>query len=187
MIEIVNQVLKYYLTYKKTPSLDLIEISDQKFLQNKASLFVTLYKNGEIVGSSGNVVEWNNSVATELILNTIFALQDVRAKKVVLGDIPNLKIRIDVLKRAQLKDPLTQLPGLNPVNSWLLAIKHDNQKLSVILPNISPTLTTWESLCRTLINKLDEPIAKDGSISPEEFLNKNYHLYEITSHRVTNY
>ena len=60
--------------------------------------------------------------------------------------------------------------------NWIIVIKNDYTKLSVILPNISSTLVNWQDLINTLSNKLDE-----------EFIEENYITYEINSHILTNY
>jgi len=44
MIHIIKQTIEFYTKYKKTPSISDIQIDDPSLLQEKASLFVTLYK-----------------------------------------------------------------------------------------------------------------------------------------------
>jgi hypothetical protein len=52
MLEIIEQIIKHYLQYKTTPTVNDLKIEDITLMEDKQSLFVTLYKNGEIRGSS---------------------------------------------------------------------------------------------------------------------------------------
>lgn len=186
MLNIALQSIKYYLENNKIPSKNEIDIKDTTLLSKTWSLFITIYKNWNIVWSSWNIKETlkndnsPNSIVDEIILNSIFALQDERFEKISLNDLDKIKIRIDVISKKLLNKENSsiknQILNLNPAKSWIIVIKNDYTKLSVILPNISPTLVNWQDLINTLSNKLDE-----------EFIEENYITYEINSHILTNY
>jgi len=74
MIDIAQQVIQYYLESGKIPTKNELIINDTSLFEKRGNIFVTLYKNGNIVGSSGNVVEIENDLVNELIKNTIYAL-----------------------------------------------------------------------------------------------------------------
>lgn len=140
MINIVKQTLQYFLSNGKIPTKNEIIITDTSLLQKKATVFVTLYKNGNIVGSSGNVVELENDIVNELIQNSVYSLQDPRFERLTLADLEKVKIRIDVITSRNILDK--SFSELNPAKSGVLVIKKDYSKLSIILPNISPTLVS---------------------------------------------
>lgn len=140
MINIVKQTLQYFLSNGKIPTKNELIITDTSLLQKKATVFVTLYKNGNIVGSSGNVVELENDIVNELIQNSIYSLQDPRFERLSIADLEKVKIRIDIITSRNILDkPFSEL---NPARSGILVIKKDYSKLSIILPNISPTLVS---------------------------------------------
>lgn len=174
MLNIVKQTLKYYLENGKVPTKNELVITDPSLLQKKATVFVTLYKNGNIIGSSGNVIELENDIVNELILNSVYALQDPRFEKVTSSDIEKIKIRIDIISNRKVLE--TSIEDLNPAKSWVLVIKKDYTKLSVILPNISPTLVSGKDFLKILSKKLEE-----------NFVFENYIVYEIETQITTDY
>ncbi|MDD5770297.1 MAG: AMMECR1 domain-containing protein [Candidatus Gracilibacteria bacterium] len=175
MLDIVSQIIKYYLETSKIPTKNELVIKDKSLLEKKGTIFITIYKSGNIVGNSGNIVEIENDLVNELIKNTIFALGDKRFERLTINDLDKIKIRIDILKnRILLNDKKIQ--DLNPVKSGILVIKKDYNKLSVILPNISSTMTSGDDFVEVLSNKLEE-----------EFKAENYIVYEIQTEVLTNY
>jgi AMMECR1 domain-containing protein len=114
-------------------------------------------------------------LVNELIKNTIYALWDKRFPDLTLEDLGKIKIRIDIItNRILLND--RKISDLNPVKSWILVIKKDYNKLAVILPNISHTLTSGKDFENVLSRKLEE-----------EFKTENYIIYEIQTEILTNY
>ncbi|MGE4443446.1 MAG: AMMECR1 domain-containing protein [Candidatus Altimarinota bacterium] len=174
MINVVKQVIEYYLTNGTIPTKNEIIITDNSLLEKKGTVFVTLYKNGNIVGSSGNVVELENNLATELIQNAVFSLQDPRFEKLTLSDLEKIKIRIDIITSRNILDK--KFEDLNPAKSGILVIKKDYTKLSIILPNISSTLVSGKDFPKILSRKLEEI-----------FKIEDYIVYEIQTQVVNNY
>lgn len=167
MLDIVSQVIKYFLEHRKIPTKNELIIKDNSLLEKKGNIFVTIYKNGNIVWNSGNIVEIENDLVNELIKNTIYALWDQRFPDLELMDREKIKIRIDIIKNRLLLNN-KKISELNPMKSWVLVIKKDYNKLSVILPNISSTLTSWKEFYEILSKKLEE-----------DFKEENYIIYEI--------
>ncbi|MGB2110800.1 MAG: hypothetical protein ACPHY8_02585 [Patescibacteria group bacterium] len=52
MLDIIEQIIKFYLQYKKAPDVSDLKLEDTSLMEEKKSLFITLYKNGEVAGSS---------------------------------------------------------------------------------------------------------------------------------------
>ena len=169
MIHIIKQTIEFYTKNKKTPSISDIQIDDPSLLQEKASLFVTLYKKWEMRWSGWNIREITNSTAEELIENTIHAIsKDTRFPELKIDEVKDLKIRLDVItNRRVIQDD--ELIKIDPVKNWVLAIKKDYSQLAVILPNIHPTLLTGEDFIPVLKEKLWE----------KKFQANEYIIYEI--------
>ncbi|MFK7779602.1 MAG: AMMECR1 domain-containing protein, partial [Candidatus Gracilibacteria bacterium] len=146
MISTAKQTIDFYLKHFKTPKIEELEIKDNSLLENKGSVFITIYKKGEIRGSSGNIKEIKNTLAEEIIENTIGAIStDSRFKPIKLNEAKELKIRIDIIvNRKILGDK--ELLQIDPTKFGVLAIKKDYNSMAVILPNINPLLLTGEDL-----------------------------------------
>lgn len=168
MIDLVKQTLDFYLKYQKEPQLTEIKVTNPELLTTRGSCFVTLYKNGEIRGSGGNVKEVEASLAQEIIKNSIAAAtQDSRFDKLKLDDLETTKIRVDIISERRVLAE-GKLLEIDPVKAGVIAIKKEYDKLAVILPNISPKLLTWSDFSAFLTAKLGESFAE-----------KNYIVYEI--------
>lgn len=169
MIKIAKQTIDFYLKNFKTPKIEELHIEDSSLLENKWSLFVTIYKSGEIRWSSWNIKEIKSNIAEEIIENTIQAIsKDSRFKAIKLNETKDLKIRIDkITNRKVLQDK--ELIQIDPVKSWILAIKKDYESMAVILPNINPILLSWEDLIPVL----------EAKFKTKKFEEKDYILYNI--------
>lgn len=173
MEKAVKQILKYIKENSKKPTTDDIVFDDQ-LLNNKMSLFVTLYLWWEIVWSAWNIVELKANWALELIENTYEALNDQRFKDKNI-DIDKLKFRIDkIISRKMITDDEKKiLKNLNPTKKWILVIKKDYEKLAVILPNISTTITNYNDIINVLSKKLNS-----------KFNENDYIIYEIETEKI---
>lgn len=175
MLDIVEQVIKFYLENKKIPTKNDLDIKDLSLLERKWNVFVTIYKNWNIAWNSWNIVEIENDIVNELIKNTIYALWDKRFPDLTIDDLWKIKIRIDIITNRILLNN-KKISDINPVKSWILVIKKDYNKLAVILPNISSTLTSSKDIENVLSNKLEE-----------KFIIENYIVYEFETEILTNY
>lgn len=173
MIELVQQTLNFYIQNKKVPSNTDIKISDSSLFSRKWTIFVTIYRSGEIVWSSGNIKPLESSVALELIANTIAALNDEKARSLTPNDIPNIKVRIDEI--ASRKVLSKQITDLDPSKLWVLTIKKDYSKLVVVLPNISADIKTWLDLYEATKSKLWD-----------DFKEEDYITYELETNNINN-
>jgi len=168
MLDIVKQTIDFYYKNFSKPKLEDLDIKNKDLLEKSGSIFVTLYLNWMIVWSSWNIKEIEDNIALELIENTISAIEDSRFTKPSLTEKDKLKIRVDeIVNRWK---PLNdwEIKKIDPSKAGVLVIKTDYEKSSVILPNISWTLLTWEDFIPVLSKKLWE-----------EFIDKDYLVYKI--------
>lgn len=166
MIDIVKKTIDFYIKNWKTPSMWDLKLSTWD--SNKSSLFVTLYYKWEVRWSAWNIKEIANSKEEEIIENTVSAIsEDSRFKPMNSSEAKSIKVRIDTIEsRRVLWD--WELASVEPVKSWVIAIKKDYSKMWVILPNISASIFMWADFEKALWAKLWE-----------KFDEKNYIIYEI--------
>lgn len=174
MIDLVLQIIKFYLENNKKPTKNDLIISNKELLESRWNIFITIYKNADIVWNAWNVVEIENDLVSEIIENTIWALEDNRFPKLEINDIDKIKIKVDVIKNRKLLN--WKIDDLNPVKVGILAIKKDYEKLAIILPNISSKLTTWKDFVKVLGKKLNE-----------DFKEEDYIVYELETESLSNY
>ena len=177
MISTVQQTIDFYLKNFKTPKIEDLEIKDTSLLENNWSVFVTIYKNWEVRWASWNIKEIKTNLAEELIENTIISIaRDPRFKAIKLDEVKDITIRVDkIINRKILQD--NEILQIDPIKTWVLAIKKDYSTMSVILPNISPTLLTWEDLVPILESKF----------KTKKFEEKDYIIYSIETQKVDNF
>jgi len=169
MVEIVKQTIDFFLKFGKNPELKDLKISDESLLNRRWNIFVTTYLNWDINGSSGNIKEIEDNIVLELIENTINAIsEDPRFEKLKQEDIPNIKIRVDEITGRNILDSWV-IKTLEPVKSWVIAIRKDYETLVVILPNISASILSWEDFLYYLQEKL----------GVKEFKEEEYIVYSI--------
>lgn len=177
MLDFVKAITRYYLETNKTPEIKDLNIWEniQKYTDKKWSIFVTIYKLGELVWSKWNIVPIESNFVNEIIKSTVWALEDSRFWELNLLDLNNLKFRIDLIKSKRLlKDE--KISDISPIKYWIIAIKNDYEKLWVVLPNISTDLKEGADFYKVLDYKLDE-----------KFDEKNYILYEFETSTITDF
>lgn len=164
MIEIVKQIIDFYLRNWKEPTLVDLKIEDKTLLERQWNVFVTVYKNGEVRGSAWNVKELEQNLVLELLRNTLAAIsKDSRFDPVSLSEVSELRVRVDeIVNRTVLS--AWEIKKLDPLKHWVLVIKKDYSKLAVILPNISWRLMNWEDFYWVLDKKLAEKFKEEDYI-----------------------
>lgn len=177
MISIAKQTIDFYLKNFKTPDLSDLNIDDSSLIEKNWALFITLYKKWEVRWASWNIKEIKNTIAEEIIENTIIAItKDSRFKPVKLNEVKDLKIRIDnITSRSILQDK--EILQIDPIKQWVLAIKKDYSQMATILPNINHSLLTWEDLIPVL----------EAKFKVKSFVEKDYILYKIETEVFDNF
>jgi AMMECR1 domain-containing protein len=138
---------------------------------------VTLYKNGEIRWSAGNIKEIKDTLAEELVENTIGALsKDERFSQVKLDEVPKLKIRVDLITGRKILQEW-EIKSIDPTKNGIIAIQKNYNNMAVILPNINPLLLTGEDFLWVLKEKLHVK-----KIEEKELI-----LYSIETQNINNF
>ena len=176
MKEVVSQILTQYFTKMREPRLEELEL-DEKYINDTGCCFVTLYVNGVVRGSAGNIKEIHPNITLELISNTMQALtSDKRFTPLTLQESEKIQVRVDTISHRDMMS-LKDIAWCDPTKNWVIAIHRDYEKLAVILPNISPKLITGSDLIPVLWNKLNDTKIDD----------KSYIFYKIETDVETNF
>lgn len=176
MKNIVAQILTQYFKKMREPSLSELQINEE-YSWKTGCCFVTLYVNGEVRGSAGNIKEIHPSIASELISNTMQALtSDKRFAPLTLEESEKIQYRVDLITHREMIS-LGDISWCDPTVYGIIAIHRDYEKLAVVLPNMSPKLITWSDLIPVLEKKLAD----------KKIIDKNYIFYKIETQRETNF
>lgn len=179
MINLVKFIAKYILEMWSIPNIEEITLEDETLLDKKWSVFVTIYKNWEVIWSAWNIIELSQNLVSECILSTNDALNDERFSKKDINDFSNYKFRVDLVTQKNMLAWAAKnqsIKNVNPLKSWVITIKKDYSKLAVILPGISPNINTSWDMILVLNKKLNE-----------EFVEENYIIYEIQTQKLTDF
>ncbi len=177
MKELIAQILDIYFKKLREPKVEELQDIQDALITEKWCCFVTLYLNGEVHGSAGNIKEISDSLAHELIANTMHALtSDKRFDPLTLEQSEKLQFRADHITDRKMIN-LQEMKKLDPLKTWVIVIKRDYEKLATVLPNMSPKVMTWEDFIGVLLKKLWE----------RKFDEKDYIIYSISTKVETNY
>lgn len=168
MIDIVKQIMVFYLKNNREPTIQDINNLDSDLLNKAGSVFVTIYNKWEIRWSSWNIKEIDASIFHELVKNTIYAIsKDKRFKPLTLKDSLNTVVRVDLIKDRKVLQEW-EFKNIDPTKNGIIVIKKDYEKLWVILPNINPLIMDGNDYPKFLSAKLWEV-----------FKEKDYIIYMI--------
>ena len=177
MIEIVEQVIKYFAAHGKAPAIDELKNVDVTLTEKQGSVFVTLYSSGEVRGSAGNIKPIEENMLSELITSTTSAMStDDRFEQISVEESEKLKVRVDVVTAETILVHEKELINLEPKKYWAIAIKKDYDTMAVILPNISSTLHFGKDFPEALWNKMKQ-----------KFVFKDYIVYKLETTSTTNF
>ncbi len=127
-IEIAKKTAHIYLTKKEIFSLaeDLVLPE----LKKKAAVFVSIKSRGELRGCIGTIFPTKETIAEEIISNTISALNDYRFLSIKKEEIENLSYEVHLLKEMK----LVKKEKINPKTEGIL-VSCENKK-GLLLPGV---------------------------------------------------
>jgi len=185
MINIVTQTIDFYFNKLREPKTQELEIKNTSLLNTRWSCFVTIFLNWEVRWAAGNIKEIKDSLAEEIIANTIEAItNDKRFSKLTKAEAKNIKIRVDIITKRKVlarvdeeaKKQVETISKIDPIKNWIIVIKKDYSKASVILPNIDPKIIKWTDYKAIISAKLNESFDED-----------KYIIYELETKQENNY
>lgn len=130
-------------TYVKTGKpLPLPNDLDEALLQQRAPVFVSLHKNGELRGCIGTTKPCHAHVAAEIIANAVAAgTRDPRFPKVKEQELDQIEYNVDVLGEAQ---RVTSFAQLDPKRYGVIVTS--GRKRGLLLPDLEQVDTVEQQL-----------------------------------------
>ena len=99
-IKLAEKTIEEYIRHGRRPELS--EDIPKELLENRAGVFVTLHKNGDLRGCIGTIEPVRASIAEEIISNAVSAAtEDPRFRPVKESELEEIVISVDVLKPAE--------------------------------------------------------------------------------------
>ncbi len=139
-ILLAKESLEYYLTNKKI--MDLPKDLPQELLEEKAGVFVSMKKFGQLRGCIGTTEPTTDSIAEEIIRNAVSSgVRDPRFSPVSLNEIRYIDFSVDVLKPAEM---IKSKEELNP-NHFGVIVSYRGRS-GLLLPNLEGVNTVEEQL-----------------------------------------
>ncbi len=171
---IVKKIIEAYLNEKRILTIPELWLANSEYLETKHLSFITLYKDGKIIASSGRVHIKKENTVLELIENTLFCLKDPRFIEAIKNptEINSVKFRVDIITNAQRKI-IKSIEEVDPRMDGLIIISQQQNKLGVILPGITNLVSTSQELFDLVCRKAE----LDATNLKEE----EYILYKIQS------
>ena len=174
MQKIARRIIETYLQEKKILTIEELWLSGTEHETSKNLIFVTFYKNGGIIASSGRIHIKKPNTLFELIENTLFCLRDPRFSEAIKNpdEFKNVQIRVDMI-RPEGRRILWNISELNIKREWLILLSQSKNTLWVLLPGITNVASTPSEYFQIVCKKawLDP-----ASLKPEDII-----LYGIES------
>ena len=142
-----RKIIETYLNEKKILSVPELGLAGSEYLDTKHLSFVTLYKDGKVIASSGRVHIKKENTVLELIENTLFCLKDERFIEAIKNplELKNVKFRVDIITNAQRK-VIKSIDEIDTKTDGLILISQSKNTLGVILPHITNLISTAKEL-----------------------------------------
>jgi len=175
MHNIARKILETYLGEKRIPTIEELGLAGSEHEKTKQISFVTLYKNGKVIASSGRIHLKKPNTLFELIENTLFCLKDPRFIEAVKipEDLKDVQIRIDLINSERGRRVLKNIGELDTKREWLIFLSQTLSKIGVLLPNITNVASTPEEYLEIVCQKAGVDMS---TLRPEDSI-----LYAIES------
>lgn len=180
MHNIARKVIEIYLNEQKIPTLEELGLSNSEHNNTKNISFVTLYKDGKIIASSGRINIKKANTLLELIENSLFCLKDPRFVWSIKNplEVKNIKVRVDIIENSQRKI-VEKIANIDISKNGLIIISQTQWKLWVILPNIANLISTPEDLFHL--------VCKKAWLDYDNLKEEDYILYSIESEQFSDF
>lgn len=128
-----------YINDGKTPEIDEY---DSELRDDRAGVFVSIKKNGNLRGCIGTIEATTNSIAEEIVQNAISAsTRDPRFNAITSDELDDLKVSVDVLGKAEQIDSLELLDP----KRYGVIVSNGNRR-GLLLPDLEGVDTPEEQI-----------------------------------------
>lgn len=174
MHKIARRIIETYLREKKILTIEELGLSGTEHETSKNLIFVTLYKNGSIIASSGRIHLKKPNTLFELIENSLFCLRDPRFAEAMKNpdELSNVQIRVDMI-RPEGRRILGNISELDTKREGLILLSQTKNTLGVLLPNITNVASSP--------NEYFQIVCKKAGVNPTDLKPEDMVLYGIES------
>ena len=154
MHKIARRIIETYLKEKKILTVEELGLSWHEHETSKNLVFVTLYKNGSIIASSGRIHLKKPNTLFELIENTLFCLRDPRFVVAVKNpdELTQVHIRVDMI-RPEDRRILQKISDLDIKREGLILLSQTKNSIGVLLPSITNVASTPDEYFQIVCKK----------------------------------
>lgn len=176
MHKIARRIMETYLKEKKILTIEELGLAGSEHEKSKNLIFVTLYKNGSVIASSGRIHLKKPNTLFELIENSLFCLRDPRFAEAVKNpdELANIKIRVDMV-RPEGRRILANIAELDTKREGLILLSQTKNTLGVLLPNITNVASSGAEYFQI--------VCKKAGLDPAELKPEDMILYAIESEK----
>lgn len=144
-VKIARLAIEHYLKDAKSPNIPE-ELPDE-MINQKAGVFVSLKKDGQLRGCIGTFLPTKESIAEEIMNNAVeAAMHDPRFDEVEAKELIEIDISVDILERPE----YATIEDLDPLQYGVIVTQ--GVKKGLLLPNLEG-ITTVEEQLRIACNK----------------------------------
>lgn len=138
LVRYARQVIESHLKGEKEPSTANLD----DFLREKAGVFVSIKKHGQLRGCIGTTEPTQTNIIEEIKMNAISAAtRDPRFEPVSIAELDDLVYSVDVLKKAE---PITGMEELDPARYGVIV--RNGYRTGLLLPNLEGIETAAEQV-----------------------------------------
>jgi hypothetical protein len=137
MYSLVRKTLELFLTEKRVITQSEFPSESVSFLNQKDSVFVTLYLDGRVIASSGRIQPKKENTLYECIDNTLLCLKDERFSFGLQTplNLAKIKIRVDIFNKEN-RRVLNSLDVLDISREGMMILSQTYGKLAIVLPHM---------------------------------------------------
>lgn len=128
LVDLAKKTVEMYVRERETPRP--LRLTPE--MKEKAGVFVSIHKHGQLRGCIGTFEPTQPNVAQEIIRNAISsATRDYRFSPVLPNELPELTYKVDILTKPE---PVSSKSELDPKRYGVLAVY--GSKRGILLPDL---------------------------------------------------
>jgi len=153
VVELTRETVEQYISNKGIPKPENLTLE----MKDKAGVFVSIHKHGQLRGCIGTFEPTQPNVAEEIISNAVnSATRDYRFSPITPDELPELTYKVDILTQPE---PVKSKAELDPRNYGVIV--EQGMKRGLLLPDLEGVDSAEQQIeiCRAKAGILpDEPV-----------------------------
>lgn len=168
-LDLARKTIQHY--FKTEKLLPIPDNLSEELTTRRAGVFVSFKADNELRGCIGTYKSTTESLAQEIINNTIAAaISDPRFSPIQEQELKNIKISIDILSNpVKIKDDLKN--QLNTQKYGVIVKSEDEKKVGLLLPDLEG------------VNSIDQQLSIACQKAGIDYKSEKYKIYKFTVDR----